>query len=127
VVGGTNIRIYSYVPLVVLLLSLGLAPRTQAQDIPKYVGNGNSLYAICTAASGDTLTDTASEGMCLGYVYGVASTLDMLEYIDLPTGVTHGQLKDVVVKYLKDNPATRNQDAAVLTTRALSAVFSKKN
>lgn len=119
-------KVYSYLPLVVVLLGCGLAASIQAQALPKYVSTGNSLYAICTAASGDPVADLASTGMCLGYVDGVASKLDLLQQIELPTGVTHGQLQDVVVKYLKDHPETRNQDAVVLTVRALVAAFPKK-
>jgi hypothetical protein len=119
-------KLHSALLLTILLLCTGLASSIHAQNLPKYVSDGNSLYALCTASSGNTFVDAASEGMCLGYVDGVATTLIALDFIDVPTGVTHGQLQDVAVKYLKDNPATRNQDAAVLTIKAITAAFPKR-
>ena len=120
-------RIYPCLTLVVVLLLVSVAPRASAQGIPRYMTDGNSLYVICTAHSGDTITDTASEGMCLGYVTGVATTLDLLDFITLGSGVTQGQLQDVVVKYLRENPATRNHGATSLTIGALVAAFPKRN
>ena len=40
-----------------------------------------------------------------------------------PEGVTTGQFKDIVLKYLKNNPTIRNRDLAALALLALFEAF----
>ncbi len=41
-------------------------------------------------------------------------------------GVTNGQVRDVVVKYLKDHPEERHFLASILAVKALSKAFPCK-
>jgi hypothetical protein len=56
-----------------------------------------------------------------GYVVGVYDSYSNI--ICTGGGATVKQVSDVVHKYLKDNPAQRNMDAAVLVLVALGTAF----
>lgn len=104
---------------------------------------GNDVLQACSMAD-----NLAAEGFCLGYIvgaieglkWGAASIiaqdsagllepdeLDLLSSVLLgfciPDTASNGQLKDVVVKHLQDNPATRHETARTLVQVALSAGF----
>lgn len=106
----------------------------EAQDL-----SGNRLLKNCIAS------DKGSEGFCFGYIIGTIeglmvggalevakqnpqiadlgdAPLEVVRYC-IPSGVTKGQLQDVVVAYLNDHPAERHELAPVLVHRALSEAF----
>jgi len=72
--------------------------------------DGNELYDSCTS---DNLFKAAS---CLNYVIGA---LDGNPSIKTPASATRGQVRDVVVKYLKDHPADRDLPAGFLVYLAV--------
>ena len=80
--------------------------------------NGNDLYAYCTAS------DNSKRGICLGYVEGMADSIGLMQtgsaaaVFCIPR-VLAGQARDVVVKYLQENPAHRHETGATLVMEAL--------
>ena len=83
--------------------------------------DGNSLKGYC---AGD------DPSYCLGFVTGVALELNLgASLSDAPriicpeSGVTYGQMVDVVKKHLDDNPADLHRYAHVLATVALINAF----
>jgi hypothetical protein len=50
------------------------------------------------------------------------SELQQLPYCP-PKGLTLGQMRDIVMKYLRDNPSTRHQRAEVLVNNAIIAAY----
>lgn len=87
---------------------------------PAYAGfqTGNDLLRWCTN------TDNFSEGECGGYIIGVADAQEFFRAANksascVPADVEAGQLRDVVVKYLQDNPNVRNLGASVLVMAAI--------
>jgi Rap1a immunity proteins len=78
--------------------------------------DGNELYRWCTGAD---------RSGCLGYVTGVASVEAALNAIPIcfPAKATANQLRDVVIAYLRDNPADRHMSALVLVSNAYVASF----
>jgi hypothetical protein len=62
----------------------------------------------------------------LGFVVGVHDTLSD-EVICAPTGVTAGQLRDVVKKKLVENPEVRDMGAAVLVMVTLAGTYPCAN
>jgi hypothetical protein len=58
----------------------------------------------------------------LGFVVGVHDAFEG-DLICAGSNVTAGQLRDVVHKFLTENPAQRNQSAVVLSAAALSIAF----
>lgn len=96
---------------------------------------GNELYQNCTAA-----LNTAQMATCLGFVagffdgyffgYGEASHFNRspgtpmvpATFCTRPN-ITIGQIRDVAVKFLRDNPQSRHLDAETLLTLAFGAAF----
>lgn len=82
---------------------------------------GNDLYAECTSSS------QVAQVSCLSYITGAADGVrsgmqlhkDKVDSICIPEGVTRGQLKDVVVQSLRDDPVNRNLPAGLLVWGAL--------
>ena len=103
---------------------LALSGLTWAADDSPF--SGNELLSYCDG-------DVAHLGFCLGYTLGISQgyiwghgfavrTLgqpDPGAMICKPPEVTNGQLKDVVVKYLRANPAERHERADKLVLFAL--------
>lgn len=85
---------------------------------------GNKVYTECTADE-NAATYNVARALCLGFVVGVYDVVVPLirssgeSALCVPDGVTLGQVTDVVIKYLRDNPAKRNNPAASLVTEAL--------
>lgn len=78
--------------------------------------SGNDLYSRMTSE------DDGKVIMALGFVVGVHDSFEG-EFICTGNNVTAGQLRDVVKKYLAENPAKRDTGAVVLTTVALGRAF----
>ena len=89
---------------------------------------GNDVLRDCTSHAAVT------QEYCLGYVMGIADSLDLdLARLKLseevpadsvlsacvPAGVQATQVKDVVIKYLRENPTTRNLPGGMLVTIAI--------
>jgi hypothetical protein len=90
-----------------------------------------SLVSISAAAGfwdgNKLLSDINSEtysgkALALGYVIGVHDSFDTLLFCT-PENSSQGQLRDVVKKYLENNPASRHKSADVLIVNALQQNF----
>jgi Rap1a immunity proteins len=96
---------------VVVILALALWPRAaRAYD-------GNELLRMCNDPN------PTNSGFCLGYTNGVSDTLETFNVACLSLGVTTGQVRDIVIKYLRDHPDQRHHNADFLATRALLVAF----
>jgi hypothetical protein len=74
---------------------------------------GNDLLRYCEDPQ------VAPENICLGYVLGVADSLDARRVLDhvrecIPKGVAPTQVRDIVVKFLNSYPQVRQDPAANL-------------
>lgn len=81
---------------------------------------GNFLHKKCQSVNDVDVV------VCLAYVTGVVDTLTMTEnrYVCVPPkSVTGGQLRDIVTKWLEDNPADRHLNASALVMLALTEAF----
>jgi hypothetical protein len=98
------------------LMLLGATTAAQAQRVSKV--DGNRLMAICA---------TKDLGECDAYLGGVADAIEAQGRAKaeacIPTAVTGQQLRDVVLKYLRDNPQSRQMHGGALTIKAFSAAF----
>src|SRR5258705_12705624 len=77
--------------------------------------DGNGLLEACTSKQ------SLQGAMCIGYIRGVidgenmmGTALNKKPLVCLSERVTLGQVEDVIVKYLKDNPTERNKPSAGL-------------
>ena len=115
-------------PIVLAAVLASLAD-ARAENLPgKLGGAGDMLYAHCLSS------DLYARGICLGYVEGVAdageqealagasvtgaSTLGIWRWC-IPTGTASGQVRDIVVKFLRENPVQRHLAAAGVVASAL--------
>ena len=110
----------------VLLALAGFIPISQARS-QSAVGTetGNDFYAGCRGAP-KTLE-------CLAYVQGVVGGAEAMaiatgrRLICVPPGVTSGQLQDVIVTSLRNNPADNHLLIAALAFIALETAFPCKH
>ena len=101
---------------------------------------GNQVLEYCEAAG-----DEAKQGFCVGYVVGVVegmrwgaavpllrtegpgphldSMVNTILSFCLPDGATWGQYRDVIVRYLRENPQSRHASARLLGQLALVESF----
>jgi hypothetical protein len=101
------------------LLAVGPTQAFAAEDTVSYFKDGNALLSDCES------NDAFSAGACLGYVTGAHDGLGP-RLVLVPENATAGQIKDVVVKYLRDNPESRNLPAGVLVMLALVKAWPRQ-
>lgn len=99
----------------VVLLSMLLIPNAAYASF----FTGNDLLRLCT--SDNLLTF----GQCLGYIQSVADFQSAFRAVNdqdqcIPSTVEAGQLKDVVVAYLQQNPKSRDIPGAALVVLAVA-------
>ncbi|SRR6266436_68773 len=109
----------------VALISFSVALLGMADEASAGFLDGNALYRYCTA------TDAFSQGACIGYVDGVADLMGFSDDVAkrpqcIPVSVQAQQVVDVVVKFLRDNPADRNYNADSLVFAAIHQAWNCK-
>jgi len=111
--------------MILAALALAASMAQPAQQAHDYFATGNGLQATC-AEDGPAY----NQGACLGFIVGATSMALALDErppahkrICLPDGVYHDQLRDVVLKYIQENPARRQWRAEALTYLALATTF----
>lgn len=110
--------------VVALALIIPVVPAEAEVSAPE---NGNGLLRLCTD------DNYFQAGLCHGFIAGVLSRdrlqLDANASTRLICDVTraeNGQLKDVVVAYLRAHPADRDRSSSLLVTQALRESFCAK-
>ncbi|NYT76624.1 hypothetical protein H0A71_06440 [Alcaligenaceae bacterium] len=78
---------------------------------------GNKLLSDCEGQY--------SNMYCMGYIVGALDTWGARPGLRLciPEDVTQGQMQDITVKYLRNNPETRNHKATWLVAMAAQEAF----
>lgn len=84
--------------------------------------DGNVLYRQCTSSG------YLEQAACHQYIIGVVDGINLasetgLEPFTLPPGVKGEQVKDVVMRYLRDYPERRHWAGAVLVWNAMMTGF----
>ena len=77
--------------------------------------SGNSLLA-------DMNGSNMRQMLALGYVMGVTDTFTTMTVCP-PSGITSGQVQDIIKKHLEDNPASRHYTADSLIRNKLEAIW----
>jgi hypothetical protein len=108
--GEENMRAIFLVPTLAIV---GIASPANADSY-----SGNDILKMCTS------TSVNDQNFCAGYSSGIFEEIRLVHVVQktqdcVPVGVTYGQVEDVIVKYLKDNPADRNSAAVFLVTAAI--------
>lgn len=115
--------------LLTLLLSLpflvAAKPAPDKVNIFPHLTSGNELYQDYQSFKGITEKMPFDSGYYLGYVTGAVDMGNNILFC-LPSGVTVGQLADLVGRYLADHPERRHASGAWLITEALSEHYPCK-
>jgi len=111
------------------VLSLGSAQSLAAQEQRHLLmATGNDALTTCTTDSQDSIM---AASICLAWTNGVRDghymTMMTLGFSRPmwcePANVTNGQNRDIFVKFLRDNPVRRHENANLLFLDALMAAF----
>lgn len=110
------------------LIAMLLASAPAQAELPSSVSSGNDLIAFCGSGNG-----SFGSGVCSGFIAGVIERSRLQNVIVEGTGLictppdaTNGQLRDVVLAFMQNHPATRHQAASMLVVQALQEAFCKK-
>jgi hypothetical protein len=96
-----------------LAVVLGLAIATPASAS---FMNGNDLMKVCSS------DDRLDKGQCLGYIKGVVDVAPRKDTC-VPAEATVGQIRDIFLKSMKENPEDRDLLASALLAVALHEAF----
>ena len=92
---------------------------------PSAYQTGDDLFRLCTSSK------PAEAWQCLGYVEAVSDVLAAGDGVSgwfacIPPQVKSGQMRDIVVIFLRTEPERRNRTATSLMGKALSSTFPCK-
>lgn len=87
---------------------------TQTPDVE----DGNGLLAMCSSEGAYYRL-----GVCDGYILGAANVGLVAKLFCSPNGVTKGQIRDIVVSGLRNDPVNRHQGSVSLVIKYLSAAY----
>jgi hypothetical protein len=88
-----------------------------AEKISGFVG-GNELFESCKS------DNVGVQNICRGYIVGVVDAFDAQRIICTPENVSADQVRDIVVKWLRDHPENRHLQAATLVKAAIPDSWS---
>jgi hypothetical protein len=105
---------------IALILILAGTEQAQANSFK----TGNDLLQYC---------EDASQPVCTAYIMGVVDSISVYQQVTsapkfacVPTHVTAGQVRDIVVRYLKAHPQDRHLTASGEVIMALKEVWPCK-
>ena len=110
--------------LYVALAPAGLASMVaRAADNLHFYYSGDDLLRECTSSSG------RNQYSCMGYLQGVADTLAVDRILAnknacIEPNVSAAQLRDVIILYLKNNPADRRLPASAAAKSAFTTALT---
>jgi hypothetical protein len=125
------------VAALLLLVAPALA-QSEARS-PFVLGSGNDMmnaFSACDRFNSNSDQDwQKDQAICMhleGYIDGASGTEEMVCTFEgsacqfvVPDGVTHGQMYDVVRKYLVDHPENRQEYPNVLIGMAIEAAWAR--
>ena len=93
-----------------------------------YYHDGQKLYSDCMKGEQKGQDTLIPFGLCSGYITGIVDMIEILRASRdkdhcIPSRLEKGTLKDIVVKYLRDNPEKRTQSAAIVVNLAIYEAF----
>lgn len=98
---------------------------TATQEVEGFE-TGNTLNSSCSVTTGQYRA--FHRGVCLGYSVAIADLMGQGISIAghracIPLGVSTGQVRDVVTKWLRENPQHRHYPATWTVAQALAKAF----
>jgi hypothetical protein len=80
---------------------------------------GNTVMVQCSRDAEDAMMS----GYCVGGVDGAATALVITGYACIPVGVTTGQLIDIVLKKMQDDPEIRHLEFTIIATSTIAQTY----
>lgn len=112
-------KVIVYCMAAIAALTLHPAPASAKFELE----TGNDFLTHCSNREEPTFRI----GICLGFLKGFIRRDELMstgQAVCLPNeGVANGQIMDVVLRYLREYPAIRHKELAVLTLHALHEAF----
>lgn len=108
-----------------LALALAVCSAQPARADNSYdVDTGNQYFSGCERY-GERGGNASMWGICVGYLAGFLARHRLQEsrIFCIPATATNGQMMDVVIAYLRNNPSVRHHQTSVLMTIALVGAF----
>jgi hypothetical protein len=105
-------------PFGVLVIAAGLFWTTSAFAA---IDSAGALFDTCNNPN-----DESKQSYCRGYVAGVSDVLTGMHIICPGARIGLDEIKNVVVKYLREHPGEQELDADDLTSTALTLAFPCK-
>ena len=86
---------------------------------PVNIGKGNDLLVACVSP------EALRYGMCMGYISGLVDGFTVADktVICIASGVTRGQLRDVVLNGIQSSPQGRNEEGYAVALLAIAKAF----
>jgi hypothetical protein len=112
--------------LALVAMALAAAPAQEAE--PWLMRTGNDVLETCSAKGTDSLI------VCVAHIQGVVAGVEVQRALverkgrptcgfEVPAGVSGEQMRDVVVKYLRDHPEERHLPGGLMIFMALRGAF----
>lgn len=98
----------------VILLSVASVAICASYPATAYFDSGNSLQHVCSDK------DRTTELVCTGVASAYFDMMVALGYSGCRDGATRKQLKDVLLKYINENPEKRDLPSSFLAIEAFS-------
>lgn len=102
----------AYVAAIALAVAVYACP-AHAMEL----GTGNDLYLLCTSKNGQSQRD------CSNVTFGMAYSLMFLGFAKVTPGLDNVQTRDLIVKFMKENPKDRNENAMIVVHMAMKAAY----
>ena len=106
---------------------VGLMAMAQTSPrLPTSMQTGNDVLATCESPNDPAFRDGL---ICMAWVSGVTQGLEAARRItgvclaNLPPSATNAQYRDIIVRFLRDNPVYRHQLAGPQAAAALSRAY----
>ncbi len=108
-----------------VLAAVGSSQNVSSQERPRSFIDGVELLSLCLDPEDGPFV---THGYCMGYISGIADAMGAGSEVNgyaacFPEGVAAGNLRDVVVRWLSDNPQAQHNNAEELVAEALSVFF----
>jgi hypothetical protein len=104
------------IPAIATLICIFLGSITgigHAQDV-----TGQQLLDLCSPQASE-----AGHGICLGYIIGSFDTSVVRGGICSPPSLTHGQVRDTVLEFMRKHPERLQEPASHLIVAAMAGAF----
>ena len=108
-----------------VLTALGSFHNVSSQERPRSFIDGVELLSRCSDPEDGPF---GARGYCMGYISAIADVMGAVSVINgyaacFPKGVTVGELRDALVRWLSDNPREQHKNAEELVAEAFSVFF----